>query len=284
MLLVCPNCGARYEVPQVNIPESGRDVQCSACSMTWFQTSPHLPKPQLEALNDAVEGDPTVILPASNYLPITGEVLTDRKNLEKLPREDNARQLKNRLHPTVSEVLKEEAQREVAARATENMGKQPNPRFEKKETSNLLMKGGEGDVQSVSLRDGILEDKLDNIEDRQAEAQDNTKEPETETSLHNEHIHPKVSSGAKEYVKKSSDENVSHNRKSKMARMTGFLAGLSTVAIFFFVYQQESELTNLFYPLRPVLERYVTSVDLLRTYSDQWFANGIYWLESQVGN
>ena len=284
MLLVCPNCGARYEVPQLNIPESGRDVQCSACSMTWFQTSPHLPKPPLEALNDAVEGDPTVILPASNYLPITGEVLTDRKNLEKLPREDNARQLKNRLHPTVSEVLKEEAQREVAARATENIGKQPNPRFEKKETSNLLMKGGERDVQSVSLQDGILGDKLENIEDRQAKAQDNGKEPENAPSLYNEDIHPKVSSGAKEYVKKSSDENVLHKRKSKKARITGFLAGLSTVAIFFFVYQQESELTNLFHPLKPVLERYVTLVDLIRTYSDQWFANGIYWLESQVGN
>ncbi len=284
MLLVCPNCGARYEVPQVNIPESGRDVQCSACSMTWFQTSPHLPKPPLEELSDVLEEDPTVCSPASNHLPITGEVLTDRKNLEKLPREDNARQLKNRLHPTVAEVLKEEAQREVAARATENIGKQPKPRFEKKATSNLLMKGGDGDVQSVSLRDGILEDKLDNIEDRQTKAQENTKEPETATSLHNEDTHPKLSSVAKEYIEKSSDEIVSHNRKSNRARMTGFLTGLSTVAIFFFVYQQESELTNLFYPLRPVLERYVTSVDLLRAYSDQWFANGIYWLESQVGN
>ena len=35
MRLGCPNCGALYEVDDSAIPESGREVQCSACDHRW---------------------------------------------------------------------------------------------------------------------------------------------------------------------------------------------------------------------------------------------------------
>lgn len=37
MRLVCPNCDAEYEVDASLVPPEGRDVQCSNCSITWFQ-------------------------------------------------------------------------------------------------------------------------------------------------------------------------------------------------------------------------------------------------------
>lgn len=37
MRLICPNCGAQYEVDGSVIPDAGRDVQCSNCGHTWFQ-------------------------------------------------------------------------------------------------------------------------------------------------------------------------------------------------------------------------------------------------------
>lgn len=37
MRLVCPNCGAQYEVDDRVIPEGGRDVQCSSCGHAWYQ-------------------------------------------------------------------------------------------------------------------------------------------------------------------------------------------------------------------------------------------------------
>lgn len=40
MQLACPNCDARYEVPEDAIPETGRDVQCSNCGHAWFQLPP----------------------------------------------------------------------------------------------------------------------------------------------------------------------------------------------------------------------------------------------------
>jgi len=39
MRLTCPNCDAQYEVDDSAIPEKGRDVQCSNCGQTWFQTA-----------------------------------------------------------------------------------------------------------------------------------------------------------------------------------------------------------------------------------------------------
>ncbi|RPE66242.1 putative Zn finger-like uncharacterized protein [Pacificibacter maritimus] len=39
MRLICPNCGAQYEVDAKVIPATGRDVQCSNCGHTWFQQS-----------------------------------------------------------------------------------------------------------------------------------------------------------------------------------------------------------------------------------------------------
>ena len=37
MRLICPNCGAQYAIDDGLIPETGREVQCSACGTLWFQ-------------------------------------------------------------------------------------------------------------------------------------------------------------------------------------------------------------------------------------------------------
>ncbi|MCB5199871.1 zinc-ribbon domain-containing protein [Loktanella sp. TSTF-M6] len=37
--LICPNCGATYEVDADVIPAGGRDVQCSNCAHTWFEST-----------------------------------------------------------------------------------------------------------------------------------------------------------------------------------------------------------------------------------------------------
>ncbi|PQV56153.1 putative Zn finger-like uncharacterized protein [Defluviimonas denitrificans] len=39
MRLICPSCGAQYEVDESVIPDAGRDVQCSNCGNAWFQMS-----------------------------------------------------------------------------------------------------------------------------------------------------------------------------------------------------------------------------------------------------
>ena len=68
MRLVCPNCGAQYEVDDRVMPENGRDVQCSNCGHAWFQLppsaepeEPETPSPfdDIDELDgDDVEGTP----------------------------------------------------------------------------------------------------------------------------------------------------------------------------------------------------------------------------------
>lgn len=56
MRLICPRCGAQYEVDDVVIPAAGRDVQCSGCGQTWFQPS----RQMLDAAADPAE-DPAPV-------------------------------------------------------------------------------------------------------------------------------------------------------------------------------------------------------------------------------
>ena len=99
MRLICPNCGAQYEVPTEVIPNEGRDVQCSACSNTWFQAHPD----HDTALADEI--DTPSVEPVAPPPPPEPEV---------------ARPQRRELDPSVSDVLREEAEFEAAARAAEH--------------------------------------------------------------------------------------------------------------------------------------------------------------------
>lgn len=75
MRLICPNCGAQYEVPEDVIPDDGRDVQCSNCGDTWFQPSAQMQAqaeaapeedsaPEQAAPSPAPEREPDPVPPA----------------------------------------------------------------------------------------------------------------------------------------------------------------------------------------------------------------------------
>lgn len=90
MRLVCPNCDAEYEVDASVIPETGRDVQCSNCGHAWFQMSPQV-EDELAAEEALFEAPPPEVVTAP-------------------PRA---------LDDSVLSVLREEAEREAAARRAE---------------------------------------------------------------------------------------------------------------------------------------------------------------------
>lgn len=60
MRLICPNCHAQYDVSDDAIPPGGRDVQCSNCQLSWFQTEkPTVPGRETAKILAPSEADAT---------------------------------------------------------------------------------------------------------------------------------------------------------------------------------------------------------------------------------
>ncbi len=158
MRLICPNCGAQYEVPDEVIPTSGRDVQCSDCGNTWFQHHPdHQPEPEEEedvaadwvedAEEDASEAQASVadepkdvsnqdaqdddaeesVSDVDRMVEAHGEITEDFEedyaddNADEEPQPPSA-VFPRQLDPSVAEVLREEAELETSARASDQQG------------------------------------------------------------------------------------------------------------------------------------------------------------------
>lgn len=103
MRLVCPNCDAEYEVDASAIPEMGRDVQCSNCGHAWFQMSPRV-EAEMEAESALFDAPPA--------LPPDGSEEEEATPPPAAPQQ-------RAMDESVLAVLREEAERESAARKTE---------------------------------------------------------------------------------------------------------------------------------------------------------------------
>ncbi len=70
MRLICPNCDAQYEVGDGVIPLDGRDVQCSNCGQTWFQSHPQV-QAEIEAMETdlALAGEDDLTDPDEEFAP-----------------------------------------------------------------------------------------------------------------------------------------------------------------------------------------------------------------------
>ncbi|WP_299648730.1 zinc-ribbon domain-containing protein [uncultured Tateyamaria sp.] len=110
MRLICPNCDAQYEVVDDVIPSEGRDVQCSNCGQTWFQHHPdHAPAE-----------------------PEEDEAPADLAPPDDTPAEDEERAeapepQRRELDPSVADILRQEAEIEAQARATDTEGLESQP-------------------------------------------------------------------------------------------------------------------------------------------------------------
>ena len=105
MRLICPNCGAQYEISSDVIPPGGRDVQCSNCGHAWFE------KPGAsEAAEAAIEDAPVVQAPQVEEPDAPAGDDPDLAAAPQPPRNRPA------LDASVAEILRDEAEREAAAR------------------------------------------------------------------------------------------------------------------------------------------------------------------------
>lgn len=116
MRLICPNCGAQYEVADDVIPESGRDVQCSNCGHTWFENPG-----ASEAAELGTEPEPAPE-PAPEIEPEPEQATEPEPQPEPTPEPDRPEPAPRarELDPGVADILREEAEYEQAARQAED--------------------------------------------------------------------------------------------------------------------------------------------------------------------
>ncbi len=125
MRLICPNCGAQYEVADDVIPEGGRDVQCSNCGHTWFEQPGASEAAELGAIGETPpapqpepEPEPTPE-PEPEPTPEPDPIPEPEPIAEPTP--EPAAPKQREMDPEVADILRGEAEYEQAARqADEN--------------------------------------------------------------------------------------------------------------------------------------------------------------------
>ena len=124
MRLICPNCDAEYEVEDSAIPDTGRDVQCSNCGHAWFQLPPEieLALEQEEELfgQAAAEASPSAVPVDVAPAAASGSVPPPVAAAPRTPVAGPAGEPPRRtLDENLMAILREEAEREAAARRSE---------------------------------------------------------------------------------------------------------------------------------------------------------------------
>lgn len=158
MRLTCPNCAAQYEVPEDVIPAEGRDVQCSNCGQTWFQAAagaaaeeepaevlpetappsapaaeetaePDLPAEAAERVSDASPQEEPQ--PEEARLDTFEEPEPEQPDTEDTGPEESAEPAppprSRGLDPALTDILREEAEREASLRAAESESLETQP-------------------------------------------------------------------------------------------------------------------------------------------------------------
>lgn len=188
MRLICPNCGAQYEVPKNVIPQGGRDVQCSNCANTWYQNHPdedpiladELGQPAIGSEEMAADvepdrdpvpdpapaprstaaADPKPTAPDAAPIPVATPVPAkdpvsskDPESLkDPVPAADPQRQ--RGLDPAVADVLREEAARETRKRASEGgtLESQPDLGLEEPNDDEAARRSREARARMARMR------------------------------------------------------------------------------------------------------------------------------------
>ena len=121
MRLICPNCEAEYEVDDAAIPDTGRDVQCSNCGHAWFQLPPEIElalEQEEELFGQGAAADPFPDdeddLPAPLAAAAAAVPQGDAPAAPPMPEPP-----KRSVDENLMAILREEAEREAAARKAE---------------------------------------------------------------------------------------------------------------------------------------------------------------------
>jgi len=262
MRLTCPNCGAQYEVPDEVIPQEGRDVQCSNCGDTWFQTH----------ANDPMPADPPPPVDAPTAIEAGPDDDPDDydDDLDYDDDEDPADSFDPPPEPaprkfddSVTDLLREEAERESELRAAPAGGG-----LESQPELGLEASDGDAARRAREARERMSRMRGEDP----ASATNNPTAAESRRGLlpDIEDINSTLKSGDPQLSHTAISTSVSedHPARRKSGFSRGFAISMLIVVILVLIYANAPKIASAVPQIDPVLNSYVTAVDQARLWLD----------------
>lgn len=277
MRLVCPNCGAQYEVDDRVIPDTGRDVQCSNCGHGWFQGPPDqdadladelgtLPpesplESPLESPSDAAPEPAAEPVAEAEADPAPMPAAEDTPEPEPEPEEDPEENHEPELSPAptpqaldegVRDILRQEAEFEMEQRAhdQEQLESQPDLGLEELDPEEARRRT----VQERMARLRGLDEMPDEVEEDSGARRDLLPDiEEISSTLDGDGIDP---------GNLPPDATLAPAKRGGFRR--GFLMMLVLAAIIALLYSFAPQLAEAVPALKPYLDAYVGLIDKAR--------------------
>ena len=287
MRLICPNCSARYEVPADVIPAEGRDVQCSNCQETWFQTHPdtepqtdvaqtlkeHFAQTEPEAApipeqSDAVsETDPIDYEFERALDQELDTIAEDDPDVAPAPAITHERS-KREIDPSVADILREEAQREREQRAAET--------FEHQDEFALDTDEPTSDPQPK--KSGYIDPKLDDLDEMYNDTASDAPASSRDLLPDIEEINSTLRRDKKSANRDEPETQVQKNASGRR----GFRAAIILLLLALAVYAYADLITSNVPQLAPYLDAYVAQIDQWRAALSDQTSGFLTWLQAQA--
>ncbi len=282
MRLTCPNCSAQYEVPDEVIPYDGRDVQCSNCGDTWFQAHPEtvaeedrkrlnagmfafdhgLPEP--EADSDTQDGH--AVSPPEDAPEGPPEAEPDLSLPAEGTEEYPSGPQRQELDTAISEILRQEAEREALLRTTEGGGLESQPELGLASPPVVPTRHVRDTREHMARLRGEEADEA--VDDGQPAAR-------SEVFPDIEEINSTLRSGGG--MSASAEDSALPTEEATAPRNSGFLRGFSVAlvigAILLLIYANAPRIAQSLPQADPALSAYVAMIDQAR-----------YWLDARLGD
>ena len=287
MRLICPNCSAQYEVPADVIPAEGRDVQCSNCQETWFQTHPDT-EPQTDVAQTLkehfaqTEPEATPIPEQSDAVsepgPIDDEferaldqeldtILEDDPEISPAPAITHERS-KREIDPSVADILREEAQREREQRAAETFEHQ----------DEFALDADEPTSDPQPKKSGYIDPKLDDLDEMY-------KDTASDAPASRRDLLPdieEINSTLRRDKKSANREEPESQTQKNASGLRGFRTAIILLILAVVVYAYADLITSNVPQLAPYLDAYIAQIDQWRAALSDQTSGFLTWLQAQA--
>jgi hypothetical protein len=274
-------------VPADVIPAEGRDVQCSNCQETWFQTHPDT-EPQTDVAQTLKEHFAQTEPEAAPVPPQTDAVsepdpIDDEferalnQELDTIAEDDpesspapaiTHERSKREIDPSVADILREEAQREREQRAAET--------FEHQDEFALDTDEPTSDPQPK--KSGYIDPKFDDLDEMYKDTASDAPASRRDLLPDIEEINSTLRRD-----KKSAGKEVPETQAQKNASgRSGFRAAIILLLLAVAVYAYADLITSNVPQLAPYLDAYVAQIDQWRAALSDQTSGFLTWLQAQA--